>query len=601
MRQLYFLPKDKLIEDYQSMFDKTGIKSIELYSFDQKQDFLSNTINSIEENSVIFIPSILDSFNAYSYDGVEFALRCYFYFISNKRSNFQVVVLGSEEESSFWLHCSYSNILKCPHVKFVQNNIYSIKNYLTTTETIDWDICWDECIDGLKKLNISQPASYKTHHSITNEWCIYRWSKYLGIKNVPIQQEIEDFLYFNYLKTIYPESNITAPQSSIMMDKGKILLIDDEEEKGWDIFFKAFCKGSKFGAEFESIGKNFKKHSKEEIISQVKTKIVEYNPDVVLLDLRLHDADFEVTNPIDLTGASIFRFIKEEVNKGIQIIIFSASNKVWNYLPFSYDGIVLKESPENSMSGSYTIDCFRNLYDTLKTCLSRKFLKEIYKKMRDVKMLIESSGCFGDKTEEVTGSIETAFELLSKAEKENTNSEYYAYTYLQLFLVIEQYVNQDSVMEITEEGLNLLNGQDRYRVLKNKKQIEKKNYEYDSKISFNSHFTFQEEKYYCRFIETNYRVSALLIYKFGKNTSAVMNWTDIYKVRNDKAAHPKKEVVKIYEIHQIIDFMLYFFDDKNFNWRPLSDAFPERSDEENKSLLREKFGNVIEINTHKQK
>ena len=123
MRTYFFLPKDNLVEDYQIIFDNENVANTKLFSYDQLQFFLSNTIQTIEEESVFFIPAILDPFNAYSYDGVEFALRCYFYFVSSKVNKFRIVVLGTESEAAFWEHCCYSNFLKCPHVDFIQNNI----------------------------------------------------------------------------------------------------------------------------------------------------------------------------------------------------------------------------------------------------------------------------------------------------------------------------------------------------------------------------------------------------------------------------------------------------------------------------------------------
>ena len=330
MRTYFFLPKDNLVEDYQIIFDNENVANTKLFSYDQLQFFLSNTIQTIEEESVFFIPAILDPFNAYSYDGVEFALRCYFYFVSSKVNKFRIVVLGTESEAAFWEHCCYSNFLKCPHVDFIQNNIFAIKKYLDGFEPRDWEINWEECVGCVKKINIQQPASYKTHHSITNEWSIFRWSKYLGIKDIVVQKDIEDFLYFNYLKAVFPITEIDNPTSFLIKGKGKVLLIDDEAGKGWHSFFLSLLKPS-VDITFDSVGDDFKKFSKERIIEIVKSKIERYDPDVVILDLRLHDNDFDEKDPQKLTGNEVLSIINE-INPGIQVILFSASNKVWNYV-----------------------------------------------------------------------------------------------------------------------------------------------------------------------------------------------------------------------------------------------------------------------------
>lgn len=591
MRIFYFIYKDNSDEDtigkYRNYFRNIDVDNIELVTFDRIHEFLSKDIKCIDENSLFMIPAILDSFNAYTYDGVETALRIYFHHVINRRSNFRIVILGSEEKDAFWEHCRYSNILKCPHVDFTTNNIFSIKDYLSNLKPINSIIDWGVCIDNLKKLNIQQPASYKSHHSITNEWSIYRWSKYLGIQNIEIQKEIEEFLYFNFLKAVYPESIIPNLEQFILLQKGKILLIDDETDKGWHVFFKSICAGPNIT--FNSIGGNFKRLTQEEIIKESIDKIRTYDPNVIILDLRLHDKDYDINNPKELTGARIFNSIKE-FNKGIQIIIFSASNKVWNYLPFASDGIILKESPEMSMLSGYTQESISNLRRTIQNCLDKNFLKEVYVKIKQIKNLLNESNCFGEKTEELVGSIDVAFDLLVKGFDE---SEYFAYAYLQLFIIIENYANLNTVFKNTGDSLYLLNGTERYRILKDRNE-NKGIVEYKSVINYNDNksYILKRGSYKRPHIETSFLVSALLIFKFGESTSNVRNWGKIISIRNNKAAHPKKEEVTTKDIDMIIDFMSFFFDDKNAKWRPLSDAFREISIEEEVSLLQEKYGNL---------
>ncbi len=436
MKTFFFVPKQNtsddstrdIFEEYGNAFKKADIPNVELVSFDRIQFFLSDTIKDIREESLFMVPSILDSFNAFSYGGVELALKIYFHYASAKNNKFQIIVLGTEEEYAFWEHCRYSSILKCPHVGFIQNNIYSIQNYLLKVEPIDWNIDWDECIERLKRLNVSKPASYKTHHSITNEWSIYRWSKYLSIENIAIQKDIEEFLYFNYLKAIYPESKIDNPKSFLIAEKGKVLLIDDEVGKGWHTFFKSFLSFS-HSVTFDSIGSNFKNLSKEDIIAQTEAKIKEFDPDVVLLDLRLHDTDFEDKSPSELTGAKVFEKIKN-YNKGIQIVIFSASNKVWNYLPFASDGVILKESPELSVRDNYTQECIKNMLETLRISLGKgSFLSKLFRDVESIKANLPNND-FGSS---ISKQFDLSFLLISKAETE----EQFAFSYVALYQIIE--------------------------------------------------------------------------------------------------------------------------------------------------------------------
>lgn len=428
MKKYYILSKNTTVESYQSIFNSFELKDIEIVSYDRAVNhvFVSDII-SAKDSLVLLIPTILDPFNAYSYDGVEYALKYYFHFVSIKKCDFQIILLGTEEESAFWRHCEYSSFLRCPHVSYLKNNIYPIKDCLARIGSVAMDMDWAYCIERLKQLDIKKPASYKTHHSITNEWSIYRWSKYLGIENIEIKKEIEDFLYFNYLKAIYPEKHIDS-KKILLLEKGKVLLIDDEVGKGWSSFFKSFC--NKYtGTEFDSIGETFKNLSAEEIIIAAEEKVKKYCPDVVVLDLRLHDDDFDNKEPLQLTGARVFERIKK-INEGIQIVVFSASNKVWNYLPLASDGVILKESPELSVRENYTQECIKNMLETLRTSLERgSFLSKLYGDVESTKQKLPNND-FGNS---ISNQLNIAYYLISRAEK----SEQYAFAYVSLYQIIE--------------------------------------------------------------------------------------------------------------------------------------------------------------------
>ena len=89
----------------------------------------------------------------------------------------------------------------------------------------------------LEKIEVQQPKDYLSHHSIANEWAIERWAEFLGTTGEAItknREKIEEMLYFKYLKAKHQiqdaqnSTEILTPQK-----KGKILLIDDEWDKGW--------------------------------------------------------------------------------------------------------------------------------------------------------------------------------------------------------------------------------------------------------------------------------------------------------------------------------------------------------------------------------
>ena len=82
---------------------------------------------------------------------------------------------------------------------------------------------------------------------------------------------------------------------------------------------------------FDYLGESLKELSQQEIIDKVVNRVKEDSADIVLLDCRLHKKDHDSHNIEDITSVQILKKIKA-LNAGIQVIIFSATNKVWNLL-----------------------------------------------------------------------------------------------------------------------------------------------------------------------------------------------------------------------------------------------------------------------------
>jgi len=585
---------------YSDMFSSVGLANITSVTYGRikKRDsfIVLQEVLEKEGRVVLLIPSILDMFNALSYDGVEFALRMYFGFIEKGKADFQIVILGTEEESAFWRHCKYCQFLKCPHVSYSIDNIFSIKDVLQNLYDIadtEWEMDWTECREAIISLNIKPPASYKTHHSITNEWSIYRWSKYLGIEDIPIKKDIEDFLFFNYLKAVYPESKINK-HNFFIEGEGRVLLVDDECEKGWDYFFYNFFRLNK-KIKFASIGSDFKKQSPEYIEEETLRKVHEFEPTIVILDLRLHDNDYDADSPQKLIGAKILSRIKNEINKGIQIIVFSASNKVWNYLPLASDGVIVKESPEMSVGKKYTQESIFNLKSTIEESLKKNYLCEFYKTISVIKEYILKSPYLNEDDATITDfvvSLDIAFDLMSKG---NISSEYNAYAYLQLFQIIEKYVNLDTVFSKTDDGLYLCGIGNRYRILKDKTQDERtKTFTWNSVVCFadKKYYVLERGKFKARFLETSFLVSTLQIFKFAEK-GTTKEWIVINSIRNGIAhtkENAKQKDVKSSDLKKILDFMIFFFNEENAMWRAPDDAFADLTAEEQMARLKSHFG-----------
>jgi CheY-like chemotaxis protein len=340
---------------------------------------------------LIFIPTIFDYRNAASYQGVEFALRWYFHLTSSiQKCNFKIVLVGTEDKSSFFQNCDFSNFLKCPNVEYLQNSFEAINNYIKNYNIKE--IEKKEVLEKIKLIGIKAPTSYKSHHSIANEWAILRWAKALNIETndqselKKIEDNIESDLYYEYLNTIHPIAKNDKFINKTLSNSGNVLFIDDEVEKGWDIIFKTICKNKTYN----SFGKDFKNWPQMEIIEESFKKAKD--ADVVILDLRLHDDDFESTSPKELTGFKILDKIKSH-NRGIQVIIFSATNKIWNLQALreaGADGFIIKESPENSVDKSFTNQSIENIFKTIDKSLEFSFLIDYYDVYNDLETSLKS-------------------------------------------------------------------------------------------------------------------------------------------------------------------------------------------------------------------
>src|SRR5690606_28010678 len=181
-----------------------------------------------------------------------------------------------------------------------------------------------------------------------------------------IEKKFENELYFKYLKTIYPinTSDVLTEDKLKLEYKGDptILYIDDEANKGWrEIFEKIMFDVNDI--DFLNLDEEFNEKSKKEIVDISLYTIKKENADIVILDFRLHKDDFLQISIEDITGYKILKEIKQ-YNKGIQVIIFSATNKIWNLQALQKagaDGFIIKESPETSLIDGYTFQSLENM------------------------------------------------------------------------------------------------------------------------------------------------------------------------------------------------------------------------------------------------
>lgn len=378
------------------------------------------------------------------------------------------IYIYSYVDLSYLLDNEYFNILKTKNIFLIDYSKYSFENAVKNNVDVFDE---NELLIELAKIELKTPKNYYDNHSIANEWAIYRWVKTLNITDseiVKIIQKVQNDLYFKYLQSLYPISTnsvISEKELKIPFSGAapKILYVDDEADKGWyEIFCNILYDNNQF--DFSYLGDELKNISKKEIIDLVFNQVVGNETDlnsryaitdILLLDFRLHDSDFTEMNIEEITGYKILKKIKE-YNPGIQVIVISATNKIWNLQALQdvgVDGFILKENVENSLDQNFTNSSIKSFVNSIKRSTSLIFLKEVFINISSIKnalsMISNKSDLNGfERLEkiklknEINIQLDIAYDCLKKSYLSVSNDidedySFFNLSYISLFKIIE--------------------------------------------------------------------------------------------------------------------------------------------------------------------
>ncbi len=296
-------------------------------------------------------------------------------------------------------------------------------------------------ISNLSIQNTNDPG-----HQLANDWGAFRLAKFAGYN---LQINKPSSLYFKYKDSLSNNEIVPNTNNNIGLynESCKAILIDDNAASGWSETLK-FIIRSKIV--------NPSKSASLDVITDFE-EAMNYshyiNYDVVFLDIRLlkeEDRNNQIKGVNEFSGTILLKKIKE-INNGIQVIIFTASNKAWNIerlLELGANGYYIKESPEFIISTSFSKDNYEELVKTIKTCLFRKPLKEIYSLSQNIKSIIENL-IKSEKIERNFGiSIQQYIDLANKIVDASKNENDYAMGYLTLFKCLE-IINDEFISQNT--------------------------------------------------------------------------------------------------------------------------------------------------------
>lgn len=387
-----------------------------------------------------------------------------FFRLSDTANKYAHIFIYGVVNYTFFLKNECSEVLKMPGVNYILADANSLIRSMQQIRRINNN----DYRMGLKSIHLNVPTNIGDNHSIANKWSIYRWSLALGDSDDAIEKNNENIcssLYFRYLSALYP------PQDVKLIDKKNLkikraekenpnlnmLYVDDEADEGW---YELLCNiiYDENDIDFNYIGHQLKSMTEVEILDHVMNKIRNSKVNVVILDLRLHQHDFDNTSIKDITGYKLLNEIKQ-YNRGIQVLMFSATNKIWNLQALQkaeVDNFIMKEAPEVSSGDDNTIQSICQLINSLSECSKHTYRKELWLKIQNEKEYISKLRRQNKINLEYAKAVEVLLTMTEDALFSKDLQYAYATAFMNLFRIIEatanEWIDQDAVIEEKDNG-----------------------------------------------------------------------------------------------------------------------------------------------------
>lgn len=421
---------------------------------DEDFDFYVRKWFSELEYDALYIPLCFGKVLS-DYNGLRLAIhiRCTKSVNQNKP-----IYIYSPVPSSFLVQSKYFDILKTKGVKLINMRPQKIIDSLGSIQSLSENDIKHE----MEKVHLPVPQNYEDSHSIANEWAIYRWatateSEDSAIENVA--NTIKSNLYFKHLTTIYPPSEIdrikedklkfhdqlSGISDSLIEQKDiNIFYVDDEADKGWSEIMATIIHDVNKISGFDYLGEELKSLSQQAIIDQVVNRVIEDSINILLLDFRLHKKDLDSQNIDEITSVQILKRIKE-FNPGIQVIIFSATNKVWNLLAlqkYGADGFIIKEGPENSKDPSFTIQTIGNFINAMSICISNRYKKSLHQIASELNYNLEKGAKSHRIDKDFQKSVKLFYRMAYSSLPQSIDDPCFDHSFMNYFRIIEATANE---------------------------------------------------------------------------------------------------------------------------------------------------------------
>lgn len=336
------------------------------------------------------------------------------------------------------------DILKSSSVHLLRCDYDLMKNALDN----DNSFTEEQFSKELERIHLEIPTNIGDNHSVANQWALFRWKEMLnwyGKEPEIMYTDFDSILFYKYLVARFGRhdrfNKIEKKYSSKIsgISNKTIVYIDDEYDKGWSNIFKCIFENS--NAHFLSYDDFNKKYSKKELIDKIKIFLNVHNADCYLIDLRLHEDDFSEDK--NLSGHEIAEYIKQR-NKGNQIVIFSASNKIWNLNKELFElkatGYALKESPDLNYTRDESKQLFIDFSNSIKRACNLSYLKDLFEIHNQLK-----------KANNEASDLDTMLELLVLDNGNNNPSILNSILMIEIAFM-EKYIQVNDKLSLLETG-----------------------------------------------------------------------------------------------------------------------------------------------------
>jgi CheY-like chemotaxis protein len=321
-QDLLFHSSNTSLSDYfhgsnQVLFNSKSLVQLDTILYNLTED----AHKKASENSLLFIKTSLGN-DYLSFHGLRLA---YHIRLSEheKLAQLPIIFVSSEPIDQLLKLTQWAGILSTKSVYLIDESESSYTEIVNQRNNLKFSKVEDPK-EEIKSLNIKPPSNLDTSHNLTNALALSNWANYLSSPEIAIsiREKVGEDIFFKLQTLAYSNSAKFNPNTRIPLPQGsKILVLDDESELGWKYVFKeVFDIGTII--EFLPI---HKEQSKNSIIDDCLNAIDSINPDCILLDLRLHNSDHDISSPKEeLTGVKLLQKIKS-INSGISVMAFTAS------------------------------------------------------------------------------------------------------------------------------------------------------------------------------------------------------------------------------------------------------------------------------------